>query len=113
MLYLLITIPWVLTVAALLYIIVVKEKQHQDIDEDSDEDFFFEDDDEESQKEVVRVAVYEDKAYWVYDNVFYESEITREPDFSTAQAVDTMSLSPKELNKLMAILDELQNNERE
>lgn len=112
MLYLLITIPWVLTVAALLYIIVVKERQHQDIDEDSDEDFFFEDDDE-SQKEVVRVAVYEDKAYWVYDNVFYESEITREPDFSTAQAVDTMSLSPKELNKLMAILDELQNNERE
>lgn len=112
MLYLLLIAPWVLTVAALLYIIVAKNKEQCHIENDSDEDFFF-DDEEEYQKEVVRVAVYEDKAYWVYENVFYESEVTREPDFSTAQAVDTMSLTPKELNQLMAILDELQNNERE
>lgn len=111
MLFLLAIIPWVLTVIALLYIIFVKEKVVIDEFNDDENPFMFDDDEEE--REVVRVAVYEDKAYWVYDNVFYQSEVTREPDFSTAEAIDTMSLNPKELNKLMSILDELQNNERE
>lgn len=112
MVFVLAIVPWVLTVVALLYIIFIKEKNAAQSYQDDEDDFFL-DDDEFSEKETIRVAVYEDKAYWVYDNVFYQSEVTREPDFSTAEAVDTMSLSPKELNKLMAILDELQNNERE
>lgn len=99
--FLLATLPWILTTIALLFIIVKnKSVQHEDFDDD---DFIIDD-----IKETIRVAVYDDKAYWVYENVFYESDVTREPDFSTARAVDTMSLSEKELKALMEVLDELQ-----
>jgi hypothetical protein len=99
-------LPWILTVAALLFIIVRNNNQENFLLEE--DDFILDDD-----KEIVRVAVYEDKAYWVYENVFYESEVTREPDFSTAQPIDTMSLSAKELDKLMEILDEIENHGKE
>ena len=62
-------------------------------------------DDEDYQ--TIHVAVYNDKAYWVSDNVFYESDVTREPDFTTARPIDTMDLPPKKLNELLIILDEL------
>lgn len=62
-------------------------------------------DDDEHQ--TIHVAVYDDKAYWVVNNVFYESDITREPDFTTARPIDTMDLPPKKLNELLIILDEL------
>ena len=96
MLYLLILVPWVLTVAALLIIMVKRNESNEEYDD-------------EGIPEIIRVAVYEDKAYWVYENVFYESEITREPDFATAHPINTMELAPKELDKLLAILDELDN----
>ena len=77
----------------------------------NDEDFFF---DEDEDHEVIRVAVYDEKAYWVHDNIFYESEVVREPDFTTARPIDTMELPPKELNRLLSILDELgKNSEKE
>lgn len=100
MLVFLILVPWALTVGALLFIMV----QSRHIEED--DDFIMEN------EEVVRVAVYKDKAYWVYDNIFYESEITREPDFTTARPIDTMSLSSKELTELLDILDELKEQEK-
>lgn len=110
MLYLLSMIPWVLTVLGLLFIMVRNKNQEEDM-------YDFEDEDEilfDEEKETVRVAVYDEKAYWVYENVFYESDVTREPDFSTARPIDTTSMSSKELNQLMIILDELkQSNERE
>jgi hypothetical protein len=96
---LLILIPWVLTVAGLLFIMFMKKNNSEDEEHDHD-DFF-------DSEEVIRVAVFDEKAYWVYDNVFYESDVTREPDFTTARPIDTMSMSPKDLNKLMHILDEL------
>ena len=110
--YLLAFAPWVLTTVALLIILVrkySKSEEHYD-DDFNDEDYPF-----LNSKEVVRVAVYDDKAYWVYDNVFYQAEVTREPDFSTAEPIDTMSMNPKELNKLLTILDDLEEdkNERE
>jgi hypothetical protein len=106
MILILALVPWVLTVGALIFIMV-----HNRHDEYEDEDdFMFDDEDHE----IVRVAVYDEKAYWVHENVFYESDVTREPDFTTARAIDTMSMSPKQLNKLLNILDELENNnERE
>ena len=97
MLYLIIIVPWLLTVATLLFIMVYKRN-------DDEDDGFFDGD-----AEVVKVAVYEDRAYWVHENVFYESEVTREPDFSTAKPIDTALMPQKELEKLMGILDELQN----
>ena len=109
MIFLLALIPWVLTTIALLYIMV---KNNNNSNDDHEEDFF--DDDYYDEKETVRVAVYDEKAYWVYDNVFYQAEVTREPDFSTAEPIDTMSLTQKEINELMSILDELQqHNERD
>lgn len=68
---------------------------------------------DDSEYETVRVAVYEEKAYWVHDNIFYESEIVHEPDFTTARPIDTMSMSAKELNELLKILDDLKESERE
>lgn len=76
--------------------------------EEDDEDF-----DMEEEYQTTHVAVFKDKAYWVYDNVFYESETTREPDFTTARPIDTMNMSPKDLNKLLTILDELQEYRKE
>lgn len=106
MITLLALIPWVLTVAALFFIIV--HNRHNEYDYEDEDVYDYED------EEVVRVAVYDEKAYWVYENVFYESDVTREPDFTTARPVDTMSMSTKQLNKLLNILDELENkNERE
>lgn len=99
-------IPWVLTVAVLLFIIV--KNRHKEIIDHEEDDFIMDED-----QEIVRVAVYGEKAYWVYDNVFYESDTVREPDFSTARPIDTMSMSPKQLNKLLIILDELQEQGKE
>ena len=103
---LLILIPWVLTVVALLLIMFKGKKNNDD-----EVDFPMDDD-----HEVIRVAVQDEKAYWVYDNVFYEADTMREPDFTTARPIDTMTLSPKELNHLLSILDDLkqdQDNERD
>jgi hypothetical protein len=106
MILILALVPWVLTVGALIFIMV--HNRHDEYEDD--DDFMFDDEDHE----IVRVAVYDEKAYWVHENVFYESDVTREPDFTTARAIDTMSMSPKQLNKLLNILDELENNnERE
>jgi hypothetical protein len=94
MLALLITIPWVLTVAALLVIIVRSNK----IEYEDEEDELFDDDPE---REVIRV-------------VFYESDVVREPDFTTARPIDTMDLPANELKELLDILDELeQHKERD
>lgn len=103
MLTLLVLIPWILTVGALA-IIIMKRNNSDGGEEELPEGM-----------DLVRVAVYEEKAYWVHDNVFYESEVVREPDFTTARPIDTMSLSPKQLNELLTILDEIENhnNERE
>lgn len=106
LLALLAIIPWVLTVGALLFIIVRSKKEDKS-DELND---FIQD---EQAEEIIRVAVYEDKAYWVYDNVFYESDTIREPDFATARPIDTMSMSGKQLKKLLSILDELEEQGKE
>lgn len=99
MLYLIAIVPWVLTVAALFFIMLYNKPIEEE------EDIFMDLDDEDHQ--TIHVAVYNDKAYWVIDNVFYESDVTREPDFTTARPIDTMDLPPKKLNELLIILDEL------
>lgn len=107
MIYVLVLIPWVLTIGALLYIMVISGREQ----EDEDGDFFMDEDGNEH--EVVRVAVYEDKAYWVYKNTFYEAETTLEPDFATAQPIDIDSMSDKQMTELFTILDELKESEKE
>jgi hypothetical protein len=89
-------IPWVFGVISLLF--VMNKKSRQPLKE------FMEDDYEES----VRVAILDDKAYWVYHNTLYETDVyDGDPDFDSAQPVNTMSLPHKELDRLLYILDSL------
>lgn len=106
MIHILSLTPWLLTVVMLLAIIVKNKKTYNHEDEQEygeDEEWFG----------IVRVAVYGENAYWVHNNVFYQSEIIVEPDFATAKPIDTMSLTPKEIRRLLGILDELEQSERE
>jgi hypothetical protein len=98
MLIFLLLSPWVLTLVFLLFILIKGNTFEEDYD---------------MQHTTIRVAVYDEKAYWVHDNIFYESEITREPDFETAKPIDTMLLDPKELGNLLTILDDLKESEKE
>lgn len=99
-------IPALLTIASLLTIMVLSARKSNA--EDDDYDIM------DEHREIVRVAVYEDKAYWVHENVFYESEVTREPDFDTARPIDVSSLSSKDMKELFTVLDELEKkNERD
>jgi hypothetical protein len=99
----LVLIPWALTIGFLFYILV--RNRQMELREERDMD--------DMPDATIRVAVSGDKAYWVYNNVFYEAEVTKEPDFDTAKAIDTMSMSEKELKNLFIILDELEDSERE
>lgn len=110
---LLITIPWVLVVGALLYIMFWMPISHNHENEDYD---LFDQEDlltDGQKRSIIKVAVYDDKAYWVYNNVLYESETTREPDWDTARPVDTMTMAQKDVNKLLKVLDELQEYDDE
>ena len=100
MLTILITVPWVLTVASLLYIILKRSTVSVD---DEYESMDLEEDEE---RHIIRAAIYDTKAFWVHDNIFYESDVTREPDWSTARPIDTMKLSEKSLSNLLKILDD-------
>lgn len=112
--FLLATLPWVVTVGALLYIVVQYNKRLKDYEkeyfhEDSIEESF----DEYDIKDTIHVAVYEDKAYWVHENIFYEADLIAEPDFATARPIDTMSLNTKQITELMEVLDELEDHGKE
>jgi len=106
----LVVVPWVLTALLLLLIIYIQNKNGIDFDDhfDLDDEDLIPDWVNEDSMGVIRVAVVDDKAYWVKNNVFYEAEVISEPDFSTAQPIDTMSLSKRKLNELLIILDELE-----
>lgn len=107
MLTILITVPWVLTVASLLYIMLKRSTVNVD---DEYESMDLEEDEE---RHIIRAAIYDTKAFWVHDNIFYESDVTREPDWSTARPIDTMKLSEKSLSNLLKILDDLKKSEME
>lgn len=113
MIYLLAIVPWVLTVIALVAIIVFSKKPT--IKEEFSDEPFWDDDmippPMDDDHETIRVAIYDDRAYWVYGNVFYESEVMREPDWATAKPVDTMSMSGKQLDHLLKVLDDLREDE--
>ena len=62
-------------------------------------------------KNIIRVAVVEKKAYWVHENVFYEAEVVDgQINNENAKPIDAHSLTQKELNKLLMILDSMKDN---
>lgn len=62
-------------------------------------------------KNIIRVAVSGKKAYWVHDNVFYEADVVEgRINNQDAKPIDAHSLSSKELNRLLMILDSMQDS---
>lgn len=60
-------------------------------------------------KNMVNVAIVNDKAYWVKNNILYCSSLDEDGDvnISEAEEVDVFSMSQKELRKLLSIIDSL------
>jgi hypothetical protein len=60
------------------------------------------------EKNTVKVAIVGDKAYWVHENTFYESDIVNgHIDNSAARPIDAHKLSSKQLKNLLDILDNI------
>ena len=56
----------------------------------------------------VTVAIVGEKAYWVHDNTFYESDVVDgHIDRDSARPIDAFSMSKKEFNDLLDILDNI------
>lgn len=63
---------------------------------------------DEGDDNYVSVAVVEDKAYWVVDNTFYVAEIIDgEIDKTSSRPIDAFEMSPKDVTKMLFILDNL------
>lgn len=59
-------------------------------------------------KNIIRVAIIGRKAYWVHENIFYETNIINGSiDNDGAKAIDAYSLSDRELSRLLKILDNI------
>lgn len=59
-------------------------------------------------KNTVRIAIIGDKAYWVYDNTFYETDVVDgEIDRDSSRPIDTNKLSIKQVRMLMDVLDSI------
>ncbi len=60
------------------------------------------------QKNMLRVVIEKDKAYWILDNVFYTADaINGRVDENTAKPLDVENMSKKELDRMLSILDDL------
>lgn len=57
----------------------------------------------------VRVAIQDDSAYWVIDNILYKCNISKDGKIhnENAERVDVFDLSEKEVNNLMSIIDSI------
>ena len=62
------------------------------------------------EKNTVKVIFIEDKAYWVSNNIFYCAEaIGGNVNIDTTEPIDTSSMSKKDIDKMLFILDNLKN----
>jgi len=65
------------------------------------------------ERDMIKVIVMGNLAYWVSENIFYVAEaIDGEVIPQTAQPVDTNSMSRKDLDKMLFILDSLKNGKK-
>lgn len=81
----------------------------EELDIDMDEPYNYEDDEEEDDR-YLKVAIVEDKAYWVVNNVFYEADVIDEEIIKEdAKPVDAFDMDFKQVTKMMTILDNIQD----
>ena len=60
------------------------------------------------QKNMLRVVIEKNKAYWILNNVFYTADaIDGRVDENTARPLDVENMSKVELDKMLSILDDL------
>jgi len=64
---------------------------------------------EDNEDRPVSVAIIEDKAYWVVDNMFYQADLTMdgEIDKSSSRPIDAFEMSSRDVTKMLFILDNL------
>jgi hypothetical protein len=57
----------------------------------------------------VRVAIQDDSAYWVVDNILYKANIDKDGKIlnENAERVDVFDLSEKEVSNLLSIIDNI------
>jgi hypothetical protein len=66
------------------------------------------------ERDMIKVIVMGNLAYWVSDNIFYVAEaIDGEVVPQTAKPVDTNSMSRRDLDKMLFILDSLKNGKKD
>jgi hypothetical protein len=60
------------------------------------------------QKNMLKVVIEKNKAYWILDNVFYTANaINGRIDEDTSKPLDIENMSTKELDNMLSILDDL------
>jgi len=65
------------------------------------------------ERDMIKVIVIGNLAYWVSDNIFYVADaIDGEVIPQTAKPVDTNSMSRRDLDKMLFILDSLKNGKK-
>lgn len=66
-----------------------------------------------TEKSMIKVMVVGHEAYWVSDNTFYVAKaIDGEVEAGSAQPVDIDNMSKNDINKMLFILDNLQNGNK-
>ena len=61
----------------------------------------------------IKVIIAGDKAYWVQDNIFYQTEVSEDGNIEQDLAipVDTTNMEDEDIDRLMLILDDLRSAE--
>ena len=99
-------LSFILLLSSLEVTIIDEELDMQD-PYDYEKDEF---DDEEEDDRYLKVAIVEDKAYWVVNNMFYEADIVDEEIVKEeAKPIDAFDMNMKDVNKMMTILDSIQD----
>lgn len=76
----------------------IEEEMHQEVEQNDDDDNY------------IKIALVEDKAYWIINNVLYEADvIDGEIQKEYAIPVDAFEMDYMEVNRLMHILDNIQD----
>lgn len=93
----------------LSFILLLSSLEVTIIDEELDMGDVFDRDHEEDER-YLRVAIVEDKAYWVVNNTLYEAEVIDEEIMKEdAKPVNAFDMDFKEVTKMMTILDNIQD----
>ncbi len=67
-----------------------------------------ENDEEVADDEPINVAVIQDKAYWVIENIFYQADVVDgEIDRTSSKPIDAFDMSSGDVKKMLFILDHL------